>query len=178
MLATIGILVVLAVAGLLVYASMRPDDFRVERSIAVMAPPDRIYPHIADFRAWGAWSPWEKKDPAMKRTFSGAASGKGAAYAWEGNKDVGSGRMEITEATAPGKVVIRLDFLTPFRATHTAEFMLQRQGDSATINWAMYGKSNFIAKLMGVFIDMDKMIGGDFEAGLESLKAEAEKPAT
>ena len=176
MLTIIGI-IALAVAGVLVYAAMQPDDFRVQRSITVKTPPDRIYPHIADFRAWGAWSPWERKDPAMKRTFSGPASGVGAAYAWEGNKDVGSGRMEITEATAPVKVVIRLEFLKPFAATHTAEFTLQPQGDSTTINWAMYGMSNFLAKLMGVFMNMDKMIGGDFEAGLASLKAVAEAPS-
>jgi hypothetical protein len=178
MLKIIGIVIVLAVVGLLVYAAMQPEEFRIERSATVKAPPERIYPLIASLRAWGPWSPWEKKDPAMKRTFSGPDSGVGAAYAWEGNKDVGSGRMQITEAVAPGKVVIRLEFLTPFAATHTAEFSLQPNGGATAITWAMYGKNNFLSKLIGVFMDMDKMVGADFEAGLAGLKTLAEKPAS
>lgn len=177
MLDIIGIVLVLAVAGILIYAAMQPDNFRIERSTTVNAPPERIYPHIVDFRRWGAWSPWEKKDLAMQRTFSGADSGVGAAYGWEGNKNVGSGRMEITEATAPGKVVIRLEFLKPFAATNTAEFTLQPQGGSTTVNWAMHGKSNFLSKVMCVFMNMDKMVGPDFEAGLASLKVAAETQA-
>ena len=176
MLKIIGILLVLAVVGLLVYAAMQPEDFRIQRSTTVKAPPERIYPHIADFRAWGPWSPWEKKDPAMKRTFSGPDSGVGAAYAWEGDKNVGTGKMTILEATAPGKVVIKLEFLKPFEATNTAEFTLQPQGGSTTITWAMTGKNNFLAKLMCVFMNMEKMVGPDFEAGLAGLKAIAEKP--
>jgi len=177
MLNIIGIVLVLAVAGVLIYAAMQPDAFRIERSTTVNAPPERIYPHIVDFRAWAAWSPWEKKDPAMKRTFSGADSGVGAAYGWEGNKNVGSGKMEITEATAPGKVVIRLEFLKPFAATNAAEFTLRPQGGSTTVNWAMTGKANFLSKVMCVFMSMDKMVGPDFEAGLASLKVVAETQA-
>ena len=177
MLGTIVVILVLAVAGLLVYAAMQPDDFRLERKATIMAPPERIFAHIADFRRWGAWSPWEKKDPAMKRHFSGPASGKGTAYAWEGNKDVGSGRMEITEDTPPTRVVIRLDFLKPFEATNTAEFSLQPQGEATTVTWAMYGKADFFSKVMCVFTSMDKLVGPDFEAGLANLKAVAEKPA-
>ena len=176
MLTIIGI-IVLAVAGILVYAAMQPDEFRITRSATVKAPAERVYPHIAGLRAWGAWSPWERKDPGMKRTFSGPESGVGAAYAWEGNKDVGSGRMEITEAAAPGKVVIRLEFLKPFAATHMAEFTLEPQGDSTTINWAMYGKHPFLGKVMCVFMNMDKMVGKDFEAGLASLQGVVEGPA-
>lgn len=171
MLNVIVIVLVLAVAAILIYAALQPDHFRIERSITVEAPPDQVYPLIADFRAWGRWSPWEKKDPAMKRTFSGPDSGTGAAYAWEGNKDVGSGRMEITEATAPGKVVIRLEFLKPFQATNTAEFTLEAQRSTTMVNWAMYGKANFLSKLMCVFMSMDRMVGPDFEAGLANLKA-------
>lgn len=177
MIEIIGIVLVLAVAGLLVYAAMQPDTFCIQRGTTIDAPPERIYPHIADFRRWDAWSPWEKKDLAMKRTFSGADSGAGAAYAWEGNKNVGSGKMEITEATAPGKVVIRLDFLKPFESTSTAEFTLKPQGGSTTVIWAMYGKSKFLPKVMCVFMPMDRMVGPDFEAGLASLKAVAETPA-
>ena len=177
MLKIIVIVIVLAVVGLLVYAAMQPEDFRIERSATVKAPPERIYPLIADLRAWGPWSPWEKKDPAMKRTFSGPDSGVGAAYAWEGDKNVGTGKMTILEATAPGKVVIKLEFLKPFEATNTAEFTLTPQGDSTAIHWAMYGKYNFLSKLVCVFMDMEKMVGPDFEAGLASLKAVAEMPA-
>lgn len=173
----IGIVIVLAIVGLAVYAAMQPDDFRIQRSATVKAPPERIYPLIADLRAWGPWSPWEKKDPAMKRTFTGPESGVGAAYAWDGDKNVGSGKMTILDTNAPAKVVIKLEFLTPFEATHTAEFTLQPQGESTTINWAMYGKNNFLSKLIGVFMDMEKMVGPDFESGLAGIKALVEKPA-
>jgi len=177
MLKIIGIVIVLAAVGLLVYAAMQPDDFRIQRSATVKAPPERIYPLIASLKAWGPWSPWEKKDPAMKRTFSGPDAGVGAAYGWEGDKNVGTGKMTILEATPPGKVVIKLEFLKPFEATNTAEFTLTPQGDSTAIVWAMYGKNNFLSKLMCVFMDMEKMVGPDFEAGLAGLKALAEKPA-
>jgi hypothetical protein len=113
----------------------------------------------------------------MKRTFSGPDSGVGAAYGWEGDKNVGTGKMTILEATPPGKVVIKLEFLKPFEATNTAEFTLQPQGDATAIHWAMYGKNNFLSKLVCVFMDMEKMVGPDFEAGLAGLKALAEKPA-
>ena len=177
MLKIIGIVLVVAVAAFLIYAAMQPEDFRIQRHTTVGAPPERIYPLITDFRGWGAWSPWETKDPAMKRTFSGAAAGVGAVYAWEGNKDVGTGKMTILEATAPGKVVIKLEFLKPFEATNTAEFTLDPQGDATAIHWAMYGKNNFLSKLVCVFMDMEKMVGPDFESGLAGLKALAEKPA-
>jgi uncharacterized protein YndB with AHSA1/START domain len=171
------IALVLVVVAILIYASMQPDAFRLERATTIKAPPDRIYPLIADFHAWAAWSPWEKKDPAMKRDFSGSASGMGARYAWEGNKSVGTGRMEITEVAAPTRVVIRLDFLKPFEATNTAEFMLKPQADATTVTWSMSGKSNFLSKVMCTFMSMDRMVGPDFEAGLAKLKAVAEKPA-
>lgn len=177
MLKIIVIVVVLAIVGLAVYAAMQPDDFRIQRSATVKAPPERIFPLIADFRAWGPWSPWEKKDPAMKRTFSEPASGVGASYAWEGDKNVGTGKMTILEAAPSRKVVIKLEFLKPFEATNTAEFTLTPQGDSTAIQWAMYGKNNFLSKVMCVFMDMEKMVGPDFEAGLAGMKALAEKPA-
>ena len=177
MLNIIAVVAVIAVAGLLAYAATRPDTLRVERSATIAAPAGRIFPHIAELRAWGAWSPWEKKDPAMKRTFEGPDSGKGAIYAWNGNKNVGSGRMEITEAAPPGRIVIRLDFLTPFEAHHTAEFTLEPHNDATRVLWVMHGPQSFLSKLMGIFMNMDRMIGNDFEAGLASLKALAEKPA-
>jgi Polyketide cyclase / dehydrase and lipid transport len=175
MIKTIAIVVLLVVAGVLIFAALRPDYFRVQRATSIKAPPEKIYPFINEFDRWGAWSPYEKRDPAMKRSRSGPAGGKGAVYAWEGNKEVGSGRMEITDATAPSRVVIKLDFLRPFEAHNTAEFRLERRGESTELTWAMHGPANYVSKLIGVFVNMDRMIGGDFEAGLANLKALAEK---
>jgi hypothetical protein len=168
------LVVVVAVAGLLVYAALKPDDFRVQRSIAVKAPPEKIMAVVADLKGWTAWSPYEKKDPGMKRAYAGAPSGKGAIYEWDGNKDVGHGRMEILEA-GPSKVVIKLDFITPFEAHNTAEFTAVPQGDGTSVTWAMYGPSPYMAKVMQTVMNMDKMIGSDFEAGLQNLKTVAEK---
>jgi len=175
MLKIIALVVVALIAGVLIYAATRPDDFRVQRSAAIKAPPEKIYALINDLHGWTAWSPYEKKDPAMKRTHSGAAQGKGAIYEWDGDKNVGQGRMEITEVTPPNRIIIRLDFFKPFEAHNTAEFTLVPQGDMTEVTWAMYGRSNYVSKLMGLFFDMDKMIGTDFAAGLENLKALAEK---
>ena len=174
-LAVIAVVVAVIVAGILLYATTRPDSFTVKRSAAIKAPPERLFALINDLHGWAAWSPYEKKDPGMKRTFSGAAQGKGAVYEWDGNKNVGTGRMEILEATPPSKIVIKLDFLKPFEGHNTAEFTIEPKGDNTTVTWAMYGPSSFIFKVMGVFMDMDKMIGNDFAAGLANLKALAEK---
>ena len=176
----VAAVLVVAVGGVLIYAATRPNDFGVQRSIAIKVPPERIFALIQDLHGWAAWSPYEKKDPGMKRSFSGAAAGKGAAYAWDGNRNVGQGRMEIVEATAPSKVVIKLDFIKPFEGHNTAEFTLLPQADNTTtvttvVTWVMYGPSPYVAKIMGTFIDMDRMIGRDFEAGLQSLKTTAEK---
>jgi len=171
----IAIAVVVVIAAILIYAANQPDNFRVQRATTIKAPPEKIFPLIADLHSWGSWSPWEKMDPAMKRTYSGPASGKGAAYAWEGNSKVGEGRMEITEASPPSKVSIKLDFLKPLEGHNTAEFTLEPKGESTNVTWAMYGPSAYIAKVMGVFVSMDSMIGKDFEAGLANLKAAAEK---
>jgi uncharacterized protein YndB with AHSA1/START domain len=174
-LAVIAVVVVVVVAGILIYAATRPDSFTVRRSAAVKAPAERIFALINDLHGWAAWSPYEKKDPDMKRSFGGAAMGKGAIYQWDGNKNVGSGSMEITEATPPSKIVIKLDFLKPFEGHNTAEFTMVPMGDNTTVTWAMYGPTSFIFKVMGIFMDMDKMIGNDFAAGLANLKAVAEK---
>ena len=174
-LAVIAVVVAVIVAGILIYATTKPDSFTVKRSASIKAPPDRIFALISDFHGWGAWSPYEKKDPDMKRTFSGAGQGKGAIYEWDGNKNVGTGRMEIIESTAPRKIVIKLDFLKPFEGHNTAEFTMDPQGDNTTVTWAMYGPSSFIFKVMGLFMNMDKMIGKDYEAGLAAMKAAAEK---
>jgi len=171
----VAVVVLVAVAGILAYAATKPDDFRVQRSASIKAPPDKIYAQIVDLHGWAAWSPYEKKDPAMKRTFSGAASGKGAVYEWDGDKNVGAGRMEIVEAAAPSKVGIKLDFLKPFEGHNTAEFTMVPSGDGTNVTWAMYGPSPYIAKVMGTFFNMDRMIGDDFAAGLANLKTIAEK---
>ena len=176
MIKAVLIIVVLAIAGVLLFAATKPDELRVQRSVAIKAPPEKIFPLINDFHRWTAWSPYENKDPALKRNYSGAESGKGAVYAWEGNKDVGQGRMEITEAPAPSKVTIDLQFIKPFEARNVAEFTLAPQGDSTAVTWTMRGPAPFISKVMQVFFDMDKMIGSDFEVGLANLKALAEKP--
>lgn len=171
----IAAILVVAVVVVLALALSKPDDFRVARSLSIKAPAEKIYPLIADLHAWNAWSPYEKKDPQMKRTFSGAPSGNGAIYAWEGNKNVGSGRMEIIDTSAPSKIVIKLDFFTPFEGHNTGEFTLAPRGDSTEVTWAMRGPAPLMSKVMQVFINLDSMIGNDFAAGLASLKAIAEK---
>jgi uncharacterized protein YndB with AHSA1/START domain len=173
--AYIAAVVVVIVAGILIYAATRPDTFRVQRSASIKAPPDKIFPLINDLHAWNAWSPYEKKDPAMKRTFSGAPSGKGAVYEWDGDKNVGKGRMEIIDSASPSKVVIKLDFIKPFEGHNTAEFILEPKGDNTVVTWAMYGPSALMMKVMGIFMNMDNMIGNDFAVGLANLKAIAEK---
>ncbi|AVO46497.1 SRPBCC family protein [Phreatobacter cathodiphilus] len=165
--------VLIAIAGLLAYAATRPDHFRIERSAVIAAPPETIRPLIADFRAWRDWSPWEAKDPAMKRMLSGAEAGVGAVYGWEGNGQVGTGRMEIVE-DAPRRVAIKLDFLKPFEAHNLAEFTLAPEGAGTRVTWAMSGPQPFIAKLMGIVFSMERMVGPDFEAGLANLKRRAE----
>jgi len=168
----IGVVVlVLIVLGL---AAMQPDSYRVQRTIAIKAPPEKILPLISDFHNWTAWSPWEKLDPAMKRTFSGAPKDLGAVYAWEGDDKVGAGRMEITALT-PAKVDIKLDFLRPFESHCLTEFALENKGELTTVSWTMSGPSAFLTKLMGLMVSMDKMIGKDFETGLANMKAVAEK---
>ena len=169
------IAVVLAIAIILILAAAKPDRFSVQRATTVKAPPERIFLLINDFHQWGTWSPYENKDPAMKRSYSGEASGKGAVYAWEGNKNVGSGRMEILDASAPSKIVIKLDFFTPFEGHNTAEFTMLPQGDATNVTLLMHGPAPFMGKIMHVFINMDRMVGKDFEIGLANLKRLAEK---
>jgi uncharacterized protein YndB with AHSA1/START domain len=172
---TILVIVAIAVVALLAYAATRPDTFRIERAASIKAAPDKIFGLLTDFRQWALWSPWEKLDPDLKRTHSGAPSGKGAAYAWEGNKKVGAGRMEITEVMPPSRLVIKLDFLRPFEAHNVTEFTLAAGGSETRVIWAMTGVNTFMGKLMSVFMNMDKMVGKDFEAGLANLKVVVEK---
>ena len=171
---TIAIVAILALAALLIFAATRPDSFRVERATSIKAPPEKVFALINDLRRWDAWSPYDKKDPAMKRTLSGAASGPGAVYEWDGNQEIGKGRMEITDSSPPSKITIRLDFVKPFEAHNVVEFTLRPQDEATLVTWAMHGPSPYISKLMGIFFSMDKMIGKDFEAGLANLRTVAE----
>jgi hypothetical protein len=168
--AIIAVVLAIAIAIVLILAATKPDTFRVRRGAIMKTPPERIFSLINDFHQWGTWSPWENKDPAMKRSFSGAESGTGAVYAWEGNRNVGSGRMEILDASTPSKIVIKLDFFKPFEGHNTAEFTMLPQGDATSVNWVMHGPAPFMSKVMQVFMNIDQMIGKDFEAGLANLK--------
>lgn len=163
------------IAIVLGLAVMRPDTFRVQRSIDINAPADKIFPLINDYRNWGSWSPYEHVDPDMQRTFSGAPSGKGSIYEWRGNKNIGHGRMEILDATTPSKIVIKLDFFSPFEAHNMAEFTMQPKGGATNVTWAMHGPVPFMAKIIHMFMNMDRMVGGQFQQGLVSMKAVAEK---
>jgi hypothetical protein len=176
MIKIIAIALIVVIAAILVLAATRPDSFRVERSAQISAPPEKILALVNDFHQWGAWSPYEKLDPAMKRTYAGAAAGKGAVYEWEGNSKAGQGRMQIIEAV-PTRTAIQLDFIKPFAAHNIAAFTAQPSGDTTRVTWSMEGSSPFMHKLVGLFLNLDKMIGGDFETGLGNLKALAEKAA-
>ena len=173
MLLIILVVALAAVAALLALAATRPDTFTVQRATNA-APAERIFPYLDDFHRWAAWSPWEKLDPELKRTFSGPASGTGAAYAWAGNKQVGEGRMEILESDPPRRLRIQLDFLKPFEAHNTTTFALAPAGDATRLTWTMLGNHNFMSKVMSIFMNMDRMVGADFERGLANLRAVAE----
>jgi uncharacterized protein YndB with AHSA1/START domain len=171
---TILILLVAPIAAVAGLAALRPNTFRVERRARVNAAPERVYSFLTDFHQWPSWSPWEKLDPAMQRSHSGAERGRGAVYEWEGNKKVGKGRMEILEAVPASRVVIKLDFFVPWEAHNTTEFTLTPVAGGTDVTWAMHGASPFMMKVMGIFMPMDKMVGKDFEAGLANLKRAAE----
>jgi hypothetical protein len=174
MFVTIAIVVVVLLLGLLAFAATRPNTFEVKRAQSIQAQADRIFPLIGDFHNWASWSPYEKLDPAITKTFSGAPSGKGAIYNWAGNSKAGEGRMEIVEAAAPSKIRIKLDFLKPFEGHNTAAFTLEANGPATNVTWAMYGPVPFMMKVMSIFFSMDKMLGKEFAAGLANLKAIAE----
>ena len=173
--AIIAVIIAIAIAAVLILAATKPNTLLVQRATSIRAPADRIFPMINDFRQWRTWSPYENKDPAMNRTYEGAGSGKGAVYAWDGNNNVGSGRMEILETAVPSKITIKLDFFKPFEGHNTAEFTMLPQGDVTNLTWTMSGPAVFMSKLMQVFMNLDHMIGRDFEVGLANLKKLAEK---
>lgn len=169
----IAVIIAVIVAAILILAAMKPDTFVVQRSVLINAPAAKIYSLIDDYRNWGSWSPYEKLDPAMKRKFSGAPNGPGSIYEWEGNKNIGSGRMEILEAS-PSRISIKLDFLAPFEAHNMAEFTLRPEGNATVVTWAMRGPVPYKFKIMHVIMNMDKMVGGQFDEGLANMKAVAE----
>jgi uncharacterized protein YndB with AHSA1/START domain len=175
MVKVVALVVVVLIGALLVYASTQPDRFRIQRSASINAPPEKIFALINDFHSWGPWSPYEKLDPAMKRTFSGAANGTGAVYEWESNGKAGAGRMEIVESTPPSKIMINLDFTKPLDAHNVVEFTLEATGSSTNVTWTMRGHLPYLAKAMHVIFSMDNMVGKQFETGLANLKAIAEK---
>ena len=169
-------LVIIAIVAMLVIAAVRkPDTFRVERSVVINAPAEKIFPLVNDFHNFDRWSPWEKLDPKMSKSITGAASGVGAVYEWSGNGKAGAGRMEITESTPSSRIVIKLDFQKPIEGHNFSEYTFTPEGTGTRVSWVMHGPSPFVSKVMQVFITMDDMIGGDFESGLAAMKAAAEK---
>lgn len=170
----IAILAGVAVIVLLLVAAMQPPTYHVERTTVIAATPDRINLLVDDFHNWQKWSPWANLDPKMKVTYSGPASGAGAVYAWQGNRKVGRGRMEILAAQAT-ETSIKLDFLSPFASHNKTNFILEPHGQITRVTWTLDGPNTYTSKLMGVFVPMDKMVGKDFENGLGKLKATAER---
>jgi len=154
------------------------ESFRIERSAVIHASPDAVFALVEDFHHWTDWSPWEKLDADLKRTYSGAARGVGAVYAWEGKK-AGSGRMEIVAADPASRVVVKLDFIKPFAAHNTAEFTFAREGEGVRVTWAMTGPVTLLSKVMGLFFSTEKFLGPQFEEGLANMRRVAEgEPAT
>ena len=174
MVQTVVLIAALALAALLVFAASRPGTFRVERSTSIRAPADRIFHLINDLHQFNTWNPFDKKDPNMKGRYRGPAAGPGAGYDFEGNKDVGKGSLEIVEVSNPAKVTMRLDMIVPMTAHNIVEFTLVPNGNATDVTWAISGPCPYLARLVGVFFNMDAMIGRDFEAGLAALKARAE----
>jgi hypothetical protein len=171
-----GLIASIALVGcLLAFVATRPDTFRVQRTALIKARPEQIFPFIEDFRKHGLWSPYEQYDPSMARTYSGPPGGKGAVYEWNGKGKAGKGRMEIAHTSPPLMAVIRLDFVKPFETQNIVEFTLRPEGSSTRVSWAMRGAHPFVAKLLQLVVNMDRVVGKEFETGLENLKALAEK---
>jgi hypothetical protein len=171
------IAIVVIVGGLAVVVGTQPEEYKVTRTTTVRASPDVIFNQINDFHNWDKWSPWAKLDPNMKTTYSGASAGVGSSYAWTGNDEVGEGKMTVVESRPGEQVKIDLDFIKPFEAKNVTEFLLKPDGDTTQVTWAMTGKKNFVTKAFCLVMDMDKMVGGDFEKGLAQLKTVVESTA-
>ena len=167
-LAFIALIFIIVIAG-------RPDEFTVTRATTISTPPEKIFPHVNDLHQWQAWSPWAKLDPAALTSFSGADAGTGAAMAWDGSKKIGAGKMTITESQPSRLIRFQLDFQKPMQATNTAEFTFVPEGNQTVVTWCMAGNNNLMGKVFGLFMDCEKMCGGQFEKGLASLKSVTEK---
>ncbi len=174
MLKKILIAVAVILVVLVIVVAMQPADFRIARSTTISAPAEVVFAHVNDFHKWDAWSPWAKLDPSMKQSYEGSPTGTGAIYSWDGNKEVGTGRMTLTESRANELIRIKLEFLKPFAAVNDTEFTFKPEGNQTAVTWSMTGKNNFMAKGFGLVMNMDKMVGGDFEKGLAQMKALAE----
>jgi hypothetical protein len=174
MLKKILIALVLIVAVLVVVVALQPGEYVVTRGVKVAAPPAAVFAQVNDFHNWEAWSPWAKRDPNAKATFEGPSSGTGAVFGWSGNDEVGEGKMTLTESRPHDLIGIRLDFIKPFASTATQQFTFKPEGDQTTVTWSMTGKKNFMSKAVCMFMNMDKMVGGDFEKGLAELKKVSE----
>jgi len=170
---TLIALAVIVVVFVVVVAT-RPSEYRVARTVTISAPAPAVFAQVNDFHKWDAWNPWAKMDPAMKQTYEGAPAGTGAVYAWTGKNEVGEGRMTLMESRPHELIRINLEFLKPFAATSTAEFTFKPDGDQTAVTWSMAGKVNFVAKVIHLFVDMDTMIGGNFEKGLKEMKSVVE----
>jgi hypothetical protein len=169
----VGLVALLAVLSVVI--ATRPGEFRVARSATMPAAPAAVFAQVNDFHKWEAWSPWAKLDPDAKSTFEGPTAGTGAIFRWDGNGNVGAGSMKITESRPSDLIRIQLDFIRPFAGTNDVEFTFKPQGDQTNVTWSMAGKNNFIAKAIGLVMDCEKMIGGNFEQGLAGIKSVVEK---
>jgi uncharacterized protein YndB with AHSA1/START domain len=167
----VGATLAVIVAALLIVIAMQPNEFRITRSAKMAAPPEIVFEQVNDYHNWDAWSPWAKLDPNAKVTFEGPSAGKGAVFTWSGNDQVGAGRQTIVESRPNELVQIRLEFQKPFQATNTAEFTFKPEGEQTVVTWSMFGQNNFMGKAISLFMDCDKMVGGDFEKGLASMKS-------
>lgn len=170
----VGLLLVVVVLGFII--SRQPDTFRVTRTIVTHAQPFAVFSTVSDLQRWNDWSPWAKLDPDAKYAFEGPTAGVGAVFKWSGNKNVGEGKMTITETQSPGLVRIKLEFLRPFKAVNDVEFSFRPETSGTLVSWSMYGKNTFISKAMNLVMNCDKMVGGQFEQGLASLRDIVEKP--
>ena len=177
MLKTILVALAVIIVVLVVIVALQPSDFRVARSTTISAPPPAVFAQVNDFHKWEAWNPWGKIDPAMKQTYEGAPAGPGAIYTWSGNNEVGEGRMTITDSRPSDLIRVKLEFFKPFAGTNTAEFAFKPEGNQTLVTWSMFGEKNFMAKAVHLVMNMDKMIGGQFEKGLADMKSAVEAPA-
>jgi len=168
------IIVLAAIAAVLLIVAMQPAEFRIVRSTTIAASPEKVFPEVNDFHNWKAWSPWAKIDPAMKDSYDRAPAGTGASYYWNGNKKVGEGHMTITDSNPSDLICIKLEFMRPFAAINDVEFTFKPEDSGTLVTWTMTGRKNLMAKAFHLFVNVDKMVGGDFDKGLASMKAVVE----